>query len=196
MLKNYQYSTKTERFMKNISERRNAVLNSADFNADSFRQGFGKISKKIFSLTIISVLTIGGLLVSCQDKNYQNNKTEVMQNNQEQKEGILKAIDLYVEAGKKGDGNIAKPAFASTATMSWSENGVLKSVPIQALFDGFSAMKPMEANYKLTTLDVEGDVAIARIESQFGPDKYADMFTLVKDGSDWKIISKIYQIKK
>jgi len=182
--------------MKNIPERKNAVSNSTGFNADGFKQGIGKISKKIFSLATISVLIIGGLLVSCQDKNNQNNKIEVMQNNQEQKEGILKAIELYVEAGKKGDGNIAKPAFASTATMSWSENGALKSVPIQVLFDGFSAMEPMEANYKLTTLDVEGDVAIVRIESQFGPDKYADMFTLVKDGSDWKIISKIYQIKK
>lgn len=182
--------------MKNISEQKNAVTSSAVCNTGEFRRHFGKISKKIFSLSIISVLTIGGLLVSCQDKNNQNNKTEVMQNNQEQKEGILKAIDLYVEAGKKGDGNIAKPAFASTATMSWSENGALKSVPIQALFDGFSAAEPMEANYKLTTLDVEGDVAIIRIESQFGADKYADMFTLVKDGSDWKIISKIYQIKK
>lgn len=182
--------------MKNIPERKNAVLNSAGFNANGFRQGIEKITKKIFSLTIISALTIGGLLVSCQDKNNQNNKTEVMQNNQEQKEGILKAIDLYVEAGKKGDGNIAKPAFASTATMSWSENGALKSVPIQVLYDGFSEAEPMEANYKLTTLDVEGDVAIVRIESQFGPNKYADMFTLIKDGSDWKIISKIYQIKK
>ncbi|MCA1920469.1 MAG: nuclear transport factor 2 family protein [Flavobacterium piscis] len=182
--------------MKNISERKNADTSSAGFNTDDFRESYREISKKIFSLTIISVLTIGSLLVSCQDKNNQNNKTEVMQNNQEQKEEILKAIDLYVEAGKKGDGNIAKPAFASTATMSWSENGALKSVPIQVLFDGFSAAQPMEANYKLTTLDVEGDVAIVRIESQFGPNKYADMFTLVKDGSDWKIISKIYQIKK
>lgn len=185
--------------MKKIPERKKTVLNSGYFNADGFIHGTGKITKKIFSLTIISALTIGGLLVSCQNKNNQNNqnnKTEVMQNNQQQKEGILKAIDLYVEAGKKGDGNIAKPAFASTATMSWSENGVFKSVPIQALFDGFSAAEPMEANYKLTTLDVEGDVAIVRIESQFGSDKYADMFTLVKDGSDWKIISKIYQIIK
>ena len=119
-----------------------------------------------------------------------------MQNNQEQKDGILKPIDLYVEAGRKGDGNIAKPAFASTATMSWSENGELKSVPIQVLFDGFSAAEPMEASYKLTTLDVEGNAAIVRIESQFGPHKYADMFTLVKDGSNWKIISKIYQVTK
>lgn len=181
--------------MKNIPERKNAVQNSA-----GFRQGIRKISKKIFSsvptLALISALTIGGLLVSCQDKNNQNNKTEVMQNNQVQKEGILKAIDLYVEAGRKGDGNIAKPAFASTATMSWSENGELKSVPIQVLFDGFSAAEPTEANYKLTTLDVEGDVAIVRIESQFGLNKYVDMFTLVKDGIDWKIMSKIYQIIK
>lgn len=182
--------------MKNIPERKNAVPSSTDLNINGFRHGTGKISKKIFSVATISALIIGGSLVSCQDKNNQNNKTEVMQNNQEQKEGILKAIDLYVEAGKKGDGNIAKPAFASTATMSWSENGALKSVPIQALFDGFSAAEPMEANYKLTTLDVEGDVAIVRIESQFGADQYADMFTLVKDRSDWKIISKIYQIKK
>lgn len=182
--------------MKNISERKNAETSSADFNTDDFRESYRKISKKIFSLTIISVLTISGLLVSCQDKNNQNNKKEVMQNNQVQKEGILQAIDLYVEAGIKGDGNIAKPAFAATATMSWSENGELKSVPIQALFDGFSAAEPMEASYKLTALDAEGDAAIVRIESQFGPNKYADMFTLVKDGNDWKIISKIYQIIK
>ena len=179
--------------MKNIPNEKFA-------NGNAFKQGIRKKSKKLFSsipkLAIISALALGELLVSCQDKNNQNNKTEVMQNNQEQKEAIQKPIELYVEAGRKGDGNIAKPAFASTATMSWSEDGALKSVPIQALFDGFSSMKPMEANYTLTTLDAEGDVAIVRIESQFGPDKYADMFTLVKDGNDWKIISKIYQVKK
>ena len=186
--------------MKNIQERKNIISSSANSNAHGIRHGIEKISKKIFSsmptMAIISALTIGGLSISCQDKNNQNNTTEVMQNNQEQKEAILKPIELYIEAGRKGDGNIAKPAFAATATMSWSEDGALKSLPIQALFDGFSEAEPMEANYKLTTLDVEGDAAIVRIESQFGPDKYADMFTLVKDGSDWKIISKIYQVIK
>lgn len=186
--------------MKNIQNRKNFISSSENSDPNGLRQNIGKISKKIFCsvpmVAIISAFTVGGLLISCQDNNNQNNKTEVMQNNQEQKEAILKPIDLYVEAGRKGDGNIAKPAFLSTATMSWSENGALKSVPVQTLFDGFSAAEPMAANYKLTTLDVEGDAAIVRIESQFGPDKYADMFTLVKDGSDWKIISKIYQVIK
>lgn len=185
--------------MKNIPERKNESPYSEGLNDDGLRKDIGRMLKKIFpsvlTIAVISALTISGLAVSCQDKSNQNNKTEVMQNNQEQKEAILKAIDLYVEAGRKGDGNIAKPAFASTATMSWSEKGVLKSVPIQVLIDGFSASEPMEANYTLTTLDTEGDVAIVRIESQFGANKFADMFTLVKDGNDWKIISKIYQIK-
>ncbi|KEQ30937.1 hypothetical protein N180_08630 [Pedobacter antarcticus 4BY] len=180
--------------------KQNELTRSAKLNADGSQKSSGNIVKKLFSSVptalIFSALTIGSLLVSCQNSYSQNNKKEVMQNNQEQKDGILKPIELYIEAGRKGDGNIANPAFASTATMSWSENGVLKSVPIQALFDGFSAAEPMEASYKITTLDVESDVAIVRIESQFGPDKYADMFTLVKDGNNWKIISKIYHVIK
>lgn len=148
---------------------------------------------------MMSALALGGLLISCQEKNSQNNqnqKTENMENSKVQKEEILKPIELYMDAGRKGDGNIAKPAFASTATMSWSEDGALKSVPIQALFDGFSAAEPMEASYELTTMDVAEDAAIVRIESQFGSDKYSDMFSLVKDGSEWKIVSKIYHVKK
>lgn len=149
-------------------------------------------------ILLLSALSICSSFISCQNNNTQNNnpKTVIMQDDQKQKEAILKPIDLYMEAGRKGDGNIAKPAFASSATMSWSEQGSLKSVPIQVLFDGFSATEPMEASYQLATLEVAEDVAIARIESQFGPNKYADMFTLVKDGSDWKIISKIYHVKK
>lgn len=186
--------------MKNNHEYKGTVPGLAELNTDRSQKSSRKIARKLFSpiptVLIFSVLTIGSLLSSCQNSNNQDNKKEVMESNQEQKDGILKAIDLYVEAGRKGDGNIAKPAFASTATMSWSENGALKSVPIQALYDGFSAAEPMVAGYKLITLDVEGDAAIVRIESQFGPDKYADMFTLVKDSSNWKIISKIYQVIK
>ncbi|AMP98029.1 hypothetical protein AY601_1101 [Pedobacter cryoconitis] len=182
------------------NHKQNDLTHSAKLNADGSQKSSRNIAKKLFSsiptVLVFSALTIGSLLISSQNSYSQNNKKEVMQNNQEQKDGILKPIELYVEAGRKGDGNIAKPAFASTATMSWSENGELKSVPIQVLFDGFSAAKPMEASYKLITLDVEGNAAIVRIESQFGADKYADMFTLVKDGSDWKIISKIYQVIK
>jgi len=119
-----------------------------------------------------------------------------MQSTEEQKTGILQAIDLYVESGRSGDSSSAKEAFAKTATMSWTENGELKSVPIQTLYDIFDTNGPGEASYELTTLDVEEDVAIVRIESQFGATRFADLFTLVKEGNKWKIISKIYHTKK
>ena len=118
-----------------------------------------------------------------------------MQVSEQEKQGILRAIDLYGEGGRKASGKITAEAFSPTATMSWTEDGKIKSVPIQVLIDGFENGEPMEASYELTTLDVAEDVAIVRIESQFGPSKYADMFTLVKDGDLWKIVSKIYHVK-
>lgn len=109
--------------------------------------------------------------------------------------GIRKALDLYAEAAIKGDSKIAEPAFAKTATMSFVQNDILVSVPIQALFDYYNTECPQHASYEISVCDVADDAAIVRIESQFGETKFADMFTMVKDGSDWKIISKIYHVK-
>lgn len=76
------------------------------------------------------------------------------------------------------------------------ENGTLRSVPIQALFDGFDSWQPMEVSYDIISCEVADDVAMVAINSQFGDAKYTDMFTLVKDGVVWKIVSKVYHTKK
>ena len=109
--------------------------------------------------------------------------------------GIRKALDLYCEASVKGDRKIAEPAFAPTATMSYAENGKLVSVPIKALFDYYDQTGPQPASYEIASCNVAADVAIVSIDSKFGETRFADMFTLVKDGNDWKIISKVYHVK-
>ena len=109
--------------------------------------------------------------------------------------GIRKALDLYCEASIKGDSKIAEPAFAPTATMSYAEGGKLVSVPIKALFDYYDQTGPQPASYEISSCNVATDVAIVSIDSKFGDTRFADMFTLVKDGDDWKIISKIYHVK-
>ena len=109
--------------------------------------------------------------------------------------GIQKALDLYVEAAVKGNSAVALPAFAETATMSYAENGELISVPIQALFDYYDQTGPHPASYEITACHVSTDVAVVCIDSKFGESRFDDMFTLVKDGSDWKIVSKIYHEK-
>lgn len=114
------------------------------------------------------------------------------------KVAITKAIDYYIEGGRKGSSEIARKGFAETATMSWYENGKLQSVPIQELYDLYdNSQNPQEdVSYEMTLCNVAGDIAVVRIESQFGKKRYTDMFTLVKDGSAWKIVSKIYHLKK
>lgn len=109
--------------------------------------------------------------------------------------GIRKALNLYCEASVKGDSKIAEPAFAPTATMSYTENGKLVSVPIEALFDYYNQTGSQPASYEITSCNVATDVAIVSIDSKFGETCFADMFTLVKDGDDWKIISKVYHVK-
>ena len=109
--------------------------------------------------------------------------------------GIEKALGYYTEAAVKGDSKIAKQGFAPLATMSYAENDSLITVPIQALYDYYDQTGPHNASYEIADCSVAGDVAMVRIESKFGENEFSDMFTLVKDGADWKIVSKVYRNK-
>lgn len=113
----------------------------------------------------------------------------------QQLEGIQKALDAYIQAAIKGNSEIAKPAFSGTATISHYEDGKLLSGPIQELYDYYDQTGPHHAEYIITAAEVAEDVAIVRIDSKFGDASFDDMFTLVKDGNDWKIVSKVFHVK-
>lgn len=108
---------------------------------------------------------------------------------------IIKTIEYYVEGGRKGDSKITKKAFTNNATMSWSESGQIRTVPIKVLYDIVDKSGASTASYKLLDCNIEQNIAIVKIQSQFGPQEYIDMFTLIKDIDNWKIVSKIYRVK-
>ena len=158
---------------------------------------------------LITISAIAMLLMASCGGNNNNDKTMITNNKcenmsdstkccnatAEEIAGIRKALDLYCEASVKGDSKIAENAFAPTATMSYAENGQLVSVPIKTLFDYYDQTGPQPASYDIASCNVADDVAIVSIDSKFGETRFADMFTLVKDGDDWKIISKVYHVK-
>ena len=109
---------------------------------------------------------------------------------------ILKAVELYAEAGRKGSCEIGKQAFTEQATMSWVENGMITTVPITALYDGLEQTGEEEVTYEVEDVTVAGDVAYVRISSTFSKlGSYDDMFTLAEQDGEWKIVSKIYHTK-
>ena len=110
--------------------------------------------------------------------------------------GIVAAVDLYIEGGRKGDSKITRKAFAPNATMSWSENGKSVTVPIQALYDYVDksgAQTVTRGEIKVGTQTAT--TAIVSVDTQFGAVKFTDMFALVRDGDDWKIVAKVYHVK-
>ena len=110
--------------------------------------------------------------------------------------GIADAIRFYVEGSRKGDSRITRKAFAPGATMSWSENGRVKTVPIQSLYDWVDKTGAMTVTHKEIKLLAKTDTtAVVSVDTQFGKEKYTDMFAFVRDGGAWKIVAKIYHTK-
>ena len=110
--------------------------------------------------------------------------------------GIAAAVDLYIEGGRKGDSKITRKAFAPNATMSWSEKGKSVTVPIQSLYDyvdksGAQTVTRGEIKVGAQT----ATTAIVSVDTQFGDAKYTDMFALVRDGDEWKIVAKVYHVR-
>lgn len=108
--------------------------------------------------------------------------------------GVEKTIGLYIEGSRQGKSEITAQAFAEGATLSGIYNGEFMLVPIQVLYDLVDKNGAQEVTYKIESCSVDSDVAIVRLDAQFGSRKYTDMFTMVKDGSNWKIISKVYHL--
>ena len=116
---------------------------------------------------------------------------------EEIKKEVLKAVELYAEGGRNPSWGQGKKAFAQWTTMSYNEKGKLITVPIQTLYDVLDATGPEEVTYTVKNITVSPTVATVAIESSFSKlGKFNDMFSLVKDESGWKIVSKVYDVIK
>ena len=120
-----------------------------------------------------------------------------MTNHSEKVAAILKAVELYADAGRKASREIGQQAFTEAATMSWVENGKISTVPITALYDGLEQTGEEEVTYEVADVNIAGNIAFVRIDSWFSKlGSFNDMFTLAKqENGEWKIVSKIYSVK-
>lgn len=155
-------------------------------------------------LVIVPLVAFGLALGSCEKRSQCDaqqdcgiSKTDTCMKNvsKEDLAGISKALDLYVQAAVEGDSKIARPAFIEGATISHVENDSIICLPIKALFDYYDQTGKHPASYEIAECNVANDVAMVRIESEFGDTRFSDIFTLAKEGTVWKIVSKIFTVK-
>ncbi len=140
-------------------------------------------------LTVVLLTTLGA---SCNGGQQTGTTTNSINWTPAEKEEITRTLDYYMEGSRKSDSKILAKAFAETATVSSANiRGGFSSMPIQDFYAILDNIEPSPASYTLIACSVEQDIAMLRIELELGTHKYTDMFTLVKDSNEWKIVSKV-----
>ncbi|EJM62075.1 nuclear transport factor 2 family protein [Pseudomonas sp. GM48] len=109
-------------------------------------------------------------------------------------EAIEKAIGLYIEGGRQGKSSVMKPAFHASAVMYGGPGESVEGGPIKGLFEYIDSHPAApDLNAHITNIEVQNQVAFARIESDnWNGARYSDMFLLVKDNGSWKILTKVF----
>jgi len=149
--------------------------------------------EQLLRLTTAALLALGLVLGSINCAWAQDKESSMLPNPQD-KEKIIQTIEQYLEGGRKGDSKYMKEAFLPDAIIYGVRDGKAGGGPIQLLYDLVDG-KPAAGDipYEMTVLSVEQDIAIVRLDiPNWGGNHYTDMFAMVKDGDEWKIITKIY----
>ncbi len=105
---------------------------------------------------------------------------------------VEKAVNYYLVGGTNNDFETLKKAFHETATMRYIRDGEYKEV--NAL-EFFSKMKPGPAQNRqtrVTSINVAGVAAQARLEIEYDDFMFVDYMNLLKIDGEWKIVSKIF----
>ncbi|MCY1254209.1 putative lumazine-binding protein [compost metagenome] len=109
-------------------------------------------------------------------------------------EAIKRTLGLYLEGGRQGKSAIMRPAFHANAVMYGGAGESMQGGPIKALFEYIDGHLPATGlNAYITKIEVQNQVAFARIESDnWNGARFSDMFLLLKDDGNWKILTKIF----
>ncbi len=109
-------------------------------------------------------------------------------------EAIVQTLNYYLDGGTNNDFATLKKAFHESATMQFIDGeGNHQSVNAIAFFEG--GMKPgpkQDRQTRITSIEVNGNAASARLEIDYPTFRFVDFMNLLKIDGEWKVVSKIF----
>ena len=111
-------------------------------------------------------------------------------------DAISRTIQMYVDGGKSGRGDVMKQAFHPDATIFGYIGADLFAGPIQGLFDWNDQNGPAkELEARIASIDIFDTVAAVRLElDNWTGHRFTDLFTLLKVDGEWKIMNKVFHL--
>ncbi|MFI0900649.1 nuclear transport factor 2 family protein [Streptomyces sp. NPDC020983] len=110
-------------------------------------------------------------------------------------EAVLVPLRAYARGHATGDPAHFRTAFLSTARVEGMRDGAFVSWTLDdycALFPGSPAPDEASRTRRVDAVDVHGSTATARMTLVHGPDRFTDVFLLVRTGGGWRIAGKTY----
>ena len=113
-----------------------------------------------------------------------------------EQDAIARTIQRYIDGGKTASSAEMKKAFHSDATIYGYIGPDLFGGPIQKLFDWTDSNPPAtELKSRIASIDIGHTVATVRLELEnWNGHRFTDMFTLLKQDGEWKIMSKVFYL--
>jgi protease I len=110
---------------------------------------------------------------------------------------IRQTVQYYFDGGKNRDSLTLRKAFHPEARMLFARDGKLVVVPIAEYISrvGSERLKPGEVDSterKVTSVDVVGDAAVAKVELKRPNALLTDYMSLLKVDGRWLIVNKIF----
>jgi len=110
---------------------------------------------------------------------------------------IRQTVQYYFDGGKNRDSVALRKAFHPDARMLYAKDGKLVVVPIGEYIARVAGnpLEPGEVDStrrRVTSVDVTGDAAIARIELQHPDAVLTDYMSLLEVDGRWQIVNKIF----
>ena len=107
---------------------------------------------------------------------------------------IATTLNYYLDGGTNNDFETLKKAFHTDATMKFI-NGKGEYNTVNAIKFFKKGMKPgpkQNRQTRITSIDVNGHAASARIEIDYPTFRFIDYMSLLKIKGEWKIVNKIF----
>ena len=115
-------------------------------------------------------------------------------------DAITRTMHCYIAGARAGDGDLMRPAFHPSATISGYCQGVEYSGSVEHVFQWVTENGPApNINPRFARIEIIESVAVVHLEVQRWSGKLAganarasDVFTLLKWNGEWKITHKLF----
>jgi hypothetical protein len=115
-------------------------------------------------------------------------------------DAITRTMHLYIAGCRAGDGDLMRPAFHPSATISGYCQGTEYSGSVEHVFQWVTANGPApNINPRFARIEIVETIAVVHLEVQRWSGKLAganarasDVFTLLRWNGDWKITHKLF----